>query len=714
MLVEEMWVPLLLTTPFTISFIKGAPLFSSLNWGLGVVYTYYANATNVDWVLQLNYTKTGNYTLIGNASNAVSWATYSSKVYVVPVVSDRWKATALCPCLAVTEGFNITIYITAAPNPPFSAQIYATCDNGTLFPNQTLDFGTSSGGGIAQALQKTFHTTILQPGNHLLTFFLYNQVSNTTFSTTVSVSEGLANVSFTTRFNLNGVMMEGLGPFNTSFIFKTTIVFTPACLKGFASVDRWMLTLYPSGQVLDTTVNRNGTLTYAFSTSGNYSCVVSGYNTVQGWVSSDPVVLIIVPELAGFLLTDDGRIIEPNMTKIVSATFTVLSPMACLLVDYDDGTPDVTFGYQQLCVSGYPTVAYGGPISNPMNIPHVYTQEKIYKVRGLAWDYRVSYSSQLQVVIAKLPCSMASVQIVEKYALFNQPQINQKSTPLVKATRSQIQCNYTVPVSRWWEVWKVSESTGQPEKDIPIQSALLSWNYSQLEVTPLFLDLGLYKLSYWVILDASKLFPLQRTDFTYVKIVPTPLRAVMMEGSVFSVTRSSNQTLSLNPQGLSVDPDNPGDTNFKVTWWCRQVDPVQETYRTDSSGNIQIYNLQPVPAPLAAQNLTGGGCFGKGPGTLQYSGGSMTLLTSCLVQSGVTYEIFVRITKDTRQANSSIQVNYMQFPPPNVHIKCVDEKLCWPYNGGLLVKPSSHWGLVGSCVSACSDNMAYQWNITDM
>ncbi|XP_069170114.1 uncharacterized protein [Procambarus clarkii] len=180
--------------------------------------------------------------------------------------------------------------------------------------------------------------------------------------------------------------------------------------------------------------------------SGNYSSVVSGYNTVQGWVTSDPVVLIIVPDLAGFVLGDDGRIIEPNVTKIVNANFTVLPPLACLLVDFGDNTPDVTFGFQHLCVSSYPTVAYGGPSSNPMNIPHVYTQEGIYQVRGLAWDYRVSYSSQLQVVIAILPCNMPNVQIVEKYALFSEPQINQKSMPLVKATLSQIQCNRTVPV----------------------------------------------------------------------------------------------------------------------------------------------------------------------------------------------------------------------------------------------------------------------------
>ncbi|KAK8732745.1 hypothetical protein OTU49_006901 [Cherax quadricarinatus] len=139
----------------------------------------------MDWVVQLTYNKTGNYTLLGNASNALNWVNYTSLIHIVPVVGSNWTATPLCPCLGVKEGFNISINLTAAPNPPFSANIYATYMNGSLFPNETMDFGTSSGGGVARALNEIFHTIILQPGNYTLTFFLMNEVSNTTFNTTV-------------------------------------------------------------------------------------------------------------------------------------------------------------------------------------------------------------------------------------------------------------------------------------------------------------------------------------------------------------------------------------------------------------------------------------------------------------------------------------------------------------------------------------------------
>ncbi|XP_045614675.2 polycystin-1-like [Procambarus clarkii] len=712
---EEVWIPLLINTPFVITFTQGAPLFSSLDWGLGIMYTYYPNATNVDWTLHLNYTKTGNFTFIGNASNAVSWVNYTSLIHVVPVVSNKWNATTLCPCLAVAEGFNISLDLPSAPNPPFSAYIYATYANGMLFPNETLEFGTSGGGGAAQALKKLFHTTILQPGNYTLTFLLRNEVSNTTVTTTVMVEEGLANVSFTTKFILDGVTMPGMGPLNNIFMDNTTIFFTPACLKGFPSVVKWRLTLFPSGQVLYTTANRNQTLTHVFNTSGEYYTVVSGYNPVQGWVNSDPVLMVVLSQLEGFVLNDDGRVIEPNNTKIVNANFTVLPPLSCMLISYCDGCADQTFGYKDMCLARFPTINYGGgPLTNPMSLPRVYTQEGIYTVKGLAWDLRVSYTSELQVVIAVLPCSMPEVEIVDRYKLFSQPQVNQRSMPLVKATKAKIECNGTVPVSRWWNILKVEDTTGLPQKTIQVEGLLSSWNNAQLDLSPLFLDLGLYKLSYWIRLNASKIFPLQREDYTYLKIIPTPLRAVMMGGSVFSVSRGFGQTLDLDPQGLSTDPDNPDDKNFTVTWWCRQVSPVLETFAVTSSGKIAVFNLQLIPAPKTAENLTEGGCFGKGPGTIQYSGGSMTLVTSSFVKASATYEVYVRITKDTREANTSIQVEVTRFPPPSVQVKCVDEKLCMPFNGGLLVNPSSRLALVGACIADCDANMKQEWTIMDM
>lgn len=53
--------------------------------------------------------------------------------------------------------------------------------------------------------------------------------------------------------------------------------------------------------------------------------------------------------------------------------------------------------------------------------------------------------------------------------------------------------------------------------------------------------------------------------------------------------------------------------NFTYTWFCRGLtDPV---HPTDAEGRPQVYNTHAIPAPTSVAGNTGGGCFGKGPGT---------------------------------------------------------------------------------------------------
>jgi hypothetical protein len=52
---------------------------------------------------------------------------------------------------------------------------------------------------------------------------------------------------------------------------------------------------------------------------------------------------------------------------------------------------------------------------------------------------------------------------------------------------------------------------------------------------------------------------LYREAFTYVNITKSDLQPILITGSVAKVTRGWGQMLSLNPQGLSLDPDNVDD-----------------------------------------------------------------------------------------------------------------------------------------------------------
>nr|XP_027236381.1 uncharacterized protein LOC113827703 [Penaeus vannamei] len=356
----------------------------------------------------------------------------------------------------------------------------------------------------------------------------------------------------------------------------------------------------------------NETLQHMYTEDGEYQVMVSGYNPVQGWIHSDPFNITILTEIQGFELTDDGNVLEPNVTKIVTASFLVLPPLSCLMVDLGDNSSQVTFGYESMCKARYPDAIYRTVYSNPLDIEHVYNDEGIYKVRGIAWDPRVTLTMELQVVIADVPCMMPVVSVVEKVQFPQSAPDVWRSMGFQRSTVATINCTRTVPVIRWWTVTMVDKWTGDPLKDVLVENVISSWNYSQINIPALFLQIGVYKLTYYLTLECSKIFPLTRSDFTHVEIIASPLQAVIMQGSVSAISRGTLQSALLDPGSLSVDPDAPKDKNFNITWWCRQVSPIEEIHQLAGNGFPVEYNEQEVPPAWDVYGMEGGGCFAKG------------------------------------------------------------------------------------------------------
>lgn len=53
--------------------------------------------------------------------------------------------------------------------------------------------------------------------------------------------------------------------------------------------------------------------------------------------------------------------------------------------------------------------------------------------------------------------------------------------------------------------------------------------------------------------------PFQRQAVTLFEMIPTPIIAVIMEGSVSKTSRGPSSEIPLNPCLLSIDPDFPDD-----------------------------------------------------------------------------------------------------------------------------------------------------------
>lgn len=94
----------------------------------------------------------------------------------------------------------------------------------------------------------------------------------------------------------------------------------------------------------------------------------------------------------------------------------------------------------------------------------------------------------------------------------------------------------------------VDKFTGDPLRDVLVENIISSWNYSQINIPGLFLEIGVYKLTYYLTLECSKIFPLTRSDFTHVEIIAVSLAtSPAMDFVLYSILKEKyTQLLQLN------------------------------------------------------------------------------------------------------------------------------------------------------------------------
>lgn len=102
------------------------------------------------------------------------------------------------------------------------------------------------------------------------------------------------------------------------------------------------------------------------------------------------------------------------------------------------------------------------------------------------------------------------------------------------------------PDSRWWTVTMVDKWTGDPLKDVLVENVISSWNYSQINIPALFLQIGVYKLTYYLTLECSKIFPLTRSDFTHVEIIAVSLETCSLHLGICTQTTDDLDLISLS------------------------------------------------------------------------------------------------------------------------------------------------------------------------
>ncbi|XP_018008164.1 uncharacterized protein LOC108665866 [Hyalella azteca] len=652
--------------------------------------------------------------------------TFSTLVHVVPEVTNTWVATVSCPCYNIEPFFTVNLTFPSAAHPPWNLTVeiaYEANITGSTYLSDIFvaprveTFGTFDGaspGGASGAPKELKLGYLLQPtrgGNYTLHVKLSNEVSNSSLNPVqIQVMEGIRDVRGVVTWVMNGIELPGTGPAKDIYVANLTTLVTPSTLTGTPL--QWRLYILPTKQeqIVDYVPGYKFNLTYP--AVGPVTFIVGAYNTKQGWVTGPPINVTFVDKIAGFSLSDDGALGSVNVSKPVISNFEILTPISCLMINWGDNSTEETYGDQATCWMGFPELPFRGTITSNQILNHTYMQEGIFTVSGLAYDLSLNaLTSQLVVVVADIPCKMPNVSIADSVKqVYNAPtQI--KSLPIRVQSNTIIECNRTVTVKRYWTVTMVNGTTGQALAEKPIEGIVSSWNYTTLILDALFLDIGFYKFTYTVDIQASKIVSLVRSDFTYYQVIRSNLSASILPGGITSTSRAFMQSLDLKPGTESVDPDEPGVPFTNVKWYCRQVLPSAEKLQVDANNFPLPVNTQPIPDPKTAVGKTGGGCFGVGPGMLSYNGSMLSFQVSSFYLADATFEFTVVVQKDERRAAATLEIKVVAQPPPEVAIRCSVPSLCLMQSDGQLVNPAVPLTLVGNCTNYCTTTRYYSWEV---
>ncbi|XP_042888379.1 uncharacterized protein LOC122263814 [Penaeus japonicus] len=330
-------------------------------------------------------------------------------------------------------------------------------------------------------------------------------------------------------------------------------------------------------------------------------------------------------------------------------------------------------------------------------------EEGPYTVSALAFNSRSSAVDELPVIVTSIDCGPPRAQVIDGAELqYYAPSFYRGYLASV-STVATLNCAVTLKTKKEWKIYRAEMDTGAIEEEIPIKGILQSWNRSELIIPARFLTYGLYKLYYTItmhdpdVLEDWMVF--QKEIQTYIEIIKTPLRPMIVEGGVSRFIRGPNQVVMFEPAKYSSDLDFPEDKSFNMTWRCRQVG---ESWPTDDS----LHSIE-------VKGELGTGCFGHGPGLLDYPGDSLVLFGEDFIALDKIYEMSVTIAKDTREAEVMTQVEVLQFNPPIVSILCVDPALCIPSSDGVYINPSLRMGVVANCTENCRNPLRYHWVVAD-
>ncbi|KAG7157020.1 Polycystin-1-like 1 [Homarus americanus] len=615
---------------------------------------------------------------------------------------------------------------TVAPNHPVGFMIPSQLGEIIFINSDTLaNFPTNAsayvewGDGITQTLPFE-HSGDKQPilkhnytnhGIYNISVYIYNVVSGYNVSCQILIVEEIINFEVYVKYfpsETSTTPRDGFGKYKNQYPLDKNLTFFPVMAQGTVS----QYVAYNDTSTLEMftfdVIDMFNPIEIPFKFHIDYETFVNMTVYAINVFQSVPVRLFIeiVGQVRNCMIDDFSDVVDQFEEKKFMVSYESVGAGTCLVIHWGDTDLSLvdTWGENITCQGKYPDATYHEDpfLDMIMNISHTFTWRSLFNVSIYAFNDLSFCSHRLMTVVTDIKCKPPIVSIIQGSISHETPLSFVKSKAANIYTLASLDCDLTSTTKKRWQLYRAN-GTGDLEAYIPTMDVIPSWNKAHLSIPKLHLDYNMYVAWYTITMWDDAIPPgwtFQKRTMTYFEIGQTPLIPILMENAVSKVIRGVTQDLLLQPGTLSIDPDDPDNKNFKVEWRCRKIE--------------EAWPASDTTAKLMSPVAGGGGCFGHGPGLLDYAGTELLIAGDEFVAINQVYEFQATVSKDVRTEAVIGQVHIVDYVAPVLTMRCASPALCKPFGDGVYMNPSSRMAIIAECLEACDGPLDYDWAATDV
>ena len=539
-------------------------------------------------------------------------------------------------------------------------------------PSGPLSYRWDHGDNTTRFLQNTRmrnHSYPNKCGVYIASVKVYNEISYGIGMVEVVIQDeikGLTLIANHTDLNVDRDHCPSFKPERNVFPVEFAVEFNASITSGTNVTFNWTFPDDESSCV-------GMSCRHNFSNAGDKTVKITAVNDVST-VEYKLEKILLLESILGVELTNNG----PSVQK-KAVNFTLKMDQtgrdSCFEIDLNE-KPEKKIYYK----SGSPTKTNcsqdNQEVARSQKFWHTYNKPDEYHVKLTARN-RVSCEvindDRSKVAVGKGECTFPVITAPGfKEGLENRTEFKRSERINIK-THNKIKC-FEFKTAFRWEIYKLCDSDQPVKLTIAEEPRLKEINTTRSELTfpPRFFNYcRALEIRFMINMTEAPGFYSEKT--WYLEINKSPLVAIIGGGSERTVGNEEPVKIDASQ---SHDPDTTGhegttlNIDYKFAWFCKRSDDKNYTLPTN------LTNLPPIPTPPPQINTTYnssagygpenlGGCFGYGPGQLNFSLTKIELNTTQMTPN-TTYEIRFVMAKEERTKFTDQLIRVLPGDPPTL------------------------------------------------